>query len=266
MEKKNKDKNNKEANMPLGGHLRELRNRIAVCIVFLVIAFLAALYFSQDIVRFLTGLGTGYGYKFVYIAPQELLMQQFTVSLIAGLCVCAPVIFYQIWAFIRPGLTKRENILFVAALLSGLIFFVVGIFFAYRVMLPFMLHFLIQISTGSDISASISVEKYINFLLTIFLIFGFIFELPVISILLTQMGLLKVEWMKKATRIVIVVIFLISAIVTPPDIISQIMVAVPMIALYELSIYLSAFLLRLRRRRHKKETDDKNESPSAGIK
>ncbi|MCD7744213.1 MAG: twin-arginine translocase subunit TatC [Lachnospiraceae bacterium] len=235
--------------MPLSGHLRELRNRLGICIVSLVVAFLVALYFSQDIITFLTDIGDVYGYEFVYIAPQELLLEQFSVSLVAAVCIASPILIYHIWAFIQPGLKKNENSMFAAVLISGLICFVIGILFAYKIMLPFMLKFLIGISAGSGITASISVEKYVSFLLTIFLIFGVIFELPVVSVLLTQIGLLKVEWMKKAFKPAIIVIFLIAAIVTPPDIVSQTMVAFPMIGLYELSILLSSFLLRFRRKK-----------------
>ncbi|MCD8105410.1 MAG: twin-arginine translocase subunit TatC [Lachnospiraceae bacterium] len=215
----------------------------------LVAAFLVALYFSPDLIEFLTNMGTVYGYEFVYIAPQELLMQQFSIALIAGVCICLPVILYHIWAFIQPGLKTNENSLFLAAIISGLICFVIGILFAYRVMLPFMLKFLIDISSGSGITASISVKEYLSFLLTIFLVFGIIFEMPVVSVLLTQMGLLKVEWMKKGFRPAIIVIFFVAAVVTPPDIISQTMVALPMILLYQLSILLSSLLLRFRRKK-----------------
>ncbi len=239
----------KEKNMTLSGHLRELRNRVVVCLVCLVICFLAALHFAPDIIDFLTDLGKEYGYTYVYIAPQELLMQYFSVALLAGVCVTLPLILYQIWAFVQPGLKKNENILFLAAMISGLLCFALGIFFAYKIMLPFMLYFLIDISKGSGITASISVQNYMSFLLTIFVIFGIVFELPVVSVLLTQMGLLKVKWMKTGRRFVIVLIFFIAAVITPPDIVSQIMVAVPMIGLYELSILISALLLRLRRRR-----------------
>ncbi|MCD8012621.1 MAG: twin-arginine translocase subunit TatC [Lachnospiraceae bacterium] len=242
--------------MPLSGHLRELRNRLAICIVSLVVAFLAALYFSQDIITFLTGMGDVYGYEFVYISPQELLLEQFSVSLVAAICIVSPILVYHIWAFIQPGLKKNENSLFAAVLISGLICFVIGILFAYKVMLPFMLRFLIGISAGSGITATISVEKYVSFLLTIFLIFGVIFELPVVSVLLTQIGLLKVEWMKKAFKGAIIVIFLIAAVVTPPDIVSQTMVALPMIGLYELSILLSSFLLRFRRKKKAEQSEE----------
>jgi sec-independent protein translocase protein TatC len=122
-----------------------------------------------------------------------------------------------------------------------------------------MLRFLINVSIGSDITASISVQNYVTFLLTIFMIFGVVFELPVVSVLLTQMGLVKVSWMRKGTKIVIVIIFIVAAFITPPDIVSQVMVAIPMIGLYELSIVISSILLKLRR---KKPEDAENEAES----
>lgn len=235
--------------MPLSGHLRELRNRLVICIICLIVFFLVGLHFAPDLVKILTDIGEIYGYTYVYIAPQELLMQYFSIALLAGVCISFPVILYHIWAFVRPGLRKNENFLFLSAMLFGLVCFVVGVLFAYKIMLPFMLRFLIDISKGSDITASISVQNYITFLLTIFMIFGIVFELPVVSVLLTQMGLLKVEWMKKGRRVIIVVIFFVAAVITPPDIVSQIMVAIPMIGLYELSIIICSLLLKVKRLR-----------------
>lgn len=248
-----------EKNMTLSGHLRELRNRLVICILCLIVFFLVGLHFSSDFVNLLTGMGEAYGYEYVYIAPQELLMQYFSIALLIGVCITLPVILYHIWAFIQPGLRKNENALFLSALFFGLICFVIGIIFAYKIMLPFMLRFLIDISKGSGITASISVQNYISFLLTIFMIFGLVFEMPVISVLLTQMGLLKISWMKKGTRVIIIVIFFIAAVITPPDIVSQIMVAIPMIGLYELSILISSILLKLRRKK-KDDASDENES------
>ena len=239
----------KEKNMTLSGHLRELRNRLVVCLVCLIISFLVGLHFAPQLVDFLTDIGKTYGYTYVYIAPQELLMEYFFVALIAGVCVTLPLILYNIWAFVQPGLKKNENMLFLSAMFFGLICFIIGIIFAYRIMLPFMLYFLIDISKGSGITPSISVQNYLTFLLTIFMIFGIVFELPVVSVLLTQMGLLKIKWMKQGRRFIIVVIFFVAAVITPPDIVSQIMVAIPMIGLYELSIIISSLLLRLRRKK-----------------
>ena len=239
--------------MALSGHLRELRNRLLVCVICLTAVFTVSLYFAGDIVELLTDIGKAYGYSYVYISPQELLLEHFSVALVASLCVSLPLILYQLWAFIRPGLKKRENVFAVLAMCFGLVCFAGGVYFAYRLMLPFMLEFLIGITEGTYISAAISVHNYISFLLTIFVIFGVVFELPVVSVLLTQLGLIKVEWMKKARKAIIVVIFFVAAVITPPDIVSQIMVAMPMLLLYEFSIILCWLLMKIRRRRDEKE-------------
>lgn len=265
MGKKRKKQAEKDGKtMALSGHLKELRNRLMVCVVCLVVVFTVCLYFAADIVKLLTDIGRAYGYRYVYLSPQELLMEHFGVALVAAVCVTLPVILYQVWAFIRPGLKARENILSVLAMSFGLVCFVGGVYFAYKLMLPFMLEFLIGIREGSGIAASISVHNYISFLLTIFVIFGIVFELPVVSVLLTQLGLVKVEWMKKARKVVIVIIFFVAAVITPPDIVSQIMVAVPMMLLYQFSIILCWALMKFRRKEpEEEEKEDETEEEKA---
>ena len=245
--------------MTLTGHLKELRHRLVICVICLVATSLAGLHFAPGLVERLTDIGRGYGYSYVFLAPQELLMQHFSISLLASVCITFPVLLYQIWAFVRPGLKKKENLVFVLAVTFGLLCFLVGVYFAYRIMLPFMLEFLIGVSAGTEIAASITVANYITFLLTMFMIFGIVFELPVLSVMLTQLGLVKVEWMKKGRRFVIVIIFFVAAVITPPDIVSQIMVAVPMIGLYELSVILCTILSKLKRKK-KKEAEEEEEA------
>lgn len=247
-----KKQDNPDKEMSLSGHLRELRNRLLVCVVLLFAAILAGLNQAPRFVGLLLEIGKEYHYRFIYISPQELLLQYFFVALVAGICVTLPVTVYQIWAFIRPGLKKGENLVFLFAIVFGMACFAAGIYFAYRIMLPFMLEFLISLSSGSGVTASISVQNYIHFLMTIFIVFGLVFELPVVSILLTQMGFLKVQWMKKGRRVVIVVIFFVAAVITPPDVVSQVMVVIPMMALYELSILLCTVCQYLKERALKK--------------
>ncbi len=239
-------KGSENGEMSLSGHLRELRNRLLVCVFLLVIAMLAGLHFAPQLVTLLLDMGRTYGYRFVYISPQELLMVYFSVALIVGLCATLPMILYQLWAFARPGLKKGENLFFLFAMIFGLICFCGGVYFAYRVMLPFMLYFLISLSKGSGVSAAVSVQNYVTFLMTIFMIFGLVFELPMVSVLLTQMGLLSPKLMKAGRRVVIVVSFFLAALITPPDVVSQVMVAVPMIGLYQLSIFLCAICQKLK--------------------
>lgn len=250
---KSKASKNNEKRMKLTGHLKELRNRLIVCLLILFIGTIVGLGFAPRVVEHLLGLGEVYGYQYVYLAPQELLMQYMSVALIFGLVCAMPVIMYEVWAFARPGLTKRENLAFIFSLIFGSICFCVGVYFAYRIMLPTMLLFLSTLENRAEVAAAISVQNYISFLLTIFIIFGVVFELPVISVVLNALKLLKVEWMKKGRRFVIVISFVVAALITPPDVISQIMVGIPIIILYQLSIILCLIMEKLRRRRPKRK-------------
>ncbi len=240
--------------MSLTGHLKELRNRIIVIVVLLLVSFSVCLTYASRFITFLTEMGEAYDYNFVYIAPQELLLVYFNAALIGALIVCFPVLAYEVYAFCSPGLTKKERSFTLGALGVGTIFFVVGVAFAYFIVLPFVLRFLIQFTGEVDVAASISIQQYISFLLTMFVIFGAIFELPVITVLLTGLGIIRPEWLIKGRKIMIVLIFVLAAIITPPDVVSQVMVAVPMIGLYEISILLSKMVFK-----SKKDKEDSEE-------
>ena len=244
--RKKTDAANSDGTMSLYGHLKELRNRIAVVVVLLLVAFTACLSFAPRFITFLTDMGKAYDYVFVYIAPQELLLVYLNTALVGALVVCFPVVAYEVYAFCSPGLTKRERTFFIGSLLAGTVFFVVGVLFARFISLPFVLRFLIQFTGEVDVAASISIQQYIGFLLTIFVVFGLVFELPVVSVLLTGLGLIRADWLRKGRKIMIVVIFILAAIITPPDVVSQVMVALPMSLLYELSIGLSSLVGRRR--------------------
>lgn len=255
---KNKKKN-ANGEMALTGHLSELRNRLIVCIIFLVIGFGVCFHFSTDIVNFLVDQGRGYGYEFVFIAPQEMIIQYLKVGIVGAVIICLPVLLFEIWAFVKPGLMKNENLFFLFAMLLGLCCFAVGVAFAYFISLPFMLQFLININTSAFVTATITVENYISFVLMVYLIFGIVFEIPMVSVVLTKLGLLKPEWMKAARPYMIVVMFVVAAIITPPDIVSQTMVAIPMIVLYEISILLCKVFRKQRDKKLAQETDDNEE-------
>ena len=239
MQNKAKGAPNPDGSMSLSGHLRELRNRILVCVLLLLAVFALCLSFAPRIVTLLTDMGKRFDYVYVYIAPQELFLVYMNVALVGAVVVCFPVLAYQVYAFCSPGLSGKERTYISGALIAGALCFLLGVAFAYFISLPFMLRFLIQFTGEVDVSASISIQSYISFLLTVFVIFGLVFELPVVTVLLTGLGIVKAEWLAKGRKVMIVIIFVLAAIITPPDIVSQIMVAVPMLALYELSIVLS---------------------------
>ncbi|MBR4475048.1 MAG: twin-arginine translocase subunit TatC [Oscillospiraceae bacterium] len=234
-----KNHNNPEGNMSVSGHLRELRNRILVCLILLLVVFSVCLNYAPRIITFLTDMGEKYSYVFVYIEPQELFLVYISSALVAAVAFCSPLLAYEAYAFCSPGLSRKERVTVTGSLFAGAVFFIIGVLFAYYISLPFMLNFLIQFTGEVDVSASISIQQYISFLLTVFIIFGLIFELPVISVLLTGLGLIRAEWLIKGRKVMIVIIFVLAAIITPPDVVSQVMVAVPMLGLYEISILLS---------------------------
>lgn len=247
MKKKAKEPVSPDGSMSLSGHLRELRNRILICVILLVVVFGICLSFAPRLVTLLTDMGRRYDYVYVYIAPQELFLVYMNVALVGAVVVCFPVLAYQVYAFCSPGLSGKERGYISGALIAGGLCFLVGVAFAYFISLPFMLRFLIQFTGEVDVSASISIQQYVSFLLTVFVIFGLVFELPVVSVLLTGLGLVKAEWLVKGRKVMIVIIFVLAAIITPPDIVSQIMVAIPMLALYEISIALSRVVGRARK-------------------
>ena len=216
-----------DGSMTLTGHLKELRNRLIICAVVFVVSVVITLMYADRLIDILTAMGQGY-YTFVSIAPQEKLMQYFRVSLLAAFVITVPVALYQIYAFAKPGLKKSETFFLKLVILLGLALFCVGVLFAYKLMMPFMLRFLSTGIEGADyIQTTTSIESYVNLCLTMFVIFGCVFEMPLVTIILSKMGIIYPELLKKVRGVAIVCIFLVAAVVTPPDIVSQCMVALP---------------------------------------
>ena len=241
-----------DGSMPLTGHLKELRNRLLICVVPFVGLSAAFIPMADRLMKLLTDMGKQFGYRYIYLAPQELLIEYLRIAVLGAFLCCLPLILFQIWSFARPGLDKGEKRMFGFSMVFGLLCFCVGVLFAYKVTVPFMLQFLIGLSSKT-VSAAISIEKYTCFLLTVFLIFGIIFELPLVSVVLTNLGLIQASWLVKARKPAIVVSFVVAALITPPDIFSQIMVALPIILLYQVSIWLSALFEKLRKKREAEE-------------
>ncbi len=246
-----------DGSMTLTGHLKELRNRLIICAVVFVVGVVVSLAYADRLIDLLTAMGRDY-YEFVSIAPQEKLMQYFRVSLLAAFVITVPVALYQIYAFAKPGLKKSETFFLKLVILLGLALFVVGVMFAYKLMMPFMLRFLSTGIEGADyIQTTTSIESYVSLCLTMFIIFGCVFEMPLVTIILAKMGIANPQLMKKGRGVAIVVIFFIAAVVTPPDIVSQCMVAFPMVLLYFVSIFLSGIFYKPR------DTDEDDEEEEA---
>lgn len=239
--------------MTLVDHLSELRRRlVAVAVVFLASA-VVCFHFSNLAVEELVRIAVGAGYRLVYLAPAEMFSQYIKVSLVGALSLSVPLILYEVLAFVRPGLKKKETRMLALALLSGLVFFVGGVVFSFLLIFPFLLTFFFNINASSYVVASVSIANYIDFVMTTLVTFGVIFEMPVVIALLTSLGVITPEMLLKSRKFVIVIIFVVSAVITPPDVVSQLIVAGPMLILFELSTRVSALLYKSRRKRMEAE-------------
>ncbi len=234
-------KENPEKNLTLTGHLAELRKRIIISAIFFLLGAFVAYGFSDPIIRDMTDLAKDI--KFVFISPAELLLANFKIALIGGLIIAAPLLIIQIWLFVSPGLNKKERSYVSASILMGGVFFLIGAMFSYYMVIPTMLVFFMGFQMDI-IEPMISFSSYLSFILSTVVAFGIIFELPILMILLTRFGIVKISFIKRNRKYIILAIFVVAAIITPPDVISQLLLALPMIILTEVGIILSSLLAK----------------------
>lgn len=246
----------RESRMSFVSHLRELRNRIFTVAAFFIIVSCISYMYVDQIFTYLIEVSPGY--SFIYTDPAELFMQYFKLSLMIGLIASVPLIAYEIWAFVCPGLKQNEKNALTIALVAGFLFFIIGAVFAYVVIIPTMLEFFVNVSVSGNVKPAITVQNYISFLLSLMITFGIIFEIPVITSMLTYLGLIKSVYLVKGRRYCIFAIFLISAIVTPTtDIINLLMMSVPMMILFEISIVLCKGIERHLNKKRRREVNER---------
>ena len=225
---------------PFVSHLIELRDRliralIAVGIAFAVLAFFpgpAGLYdlLAQPLVAHLPD-----GTKLIATNVISPILVPLKITLMAAFLVALPVVLYQVWAFVAPGLYSHEKRLVLPLVVSSTVLFFIGVAFCYFIVIPGMSKF-IQAFAPSAITAAPDIEQYFGFVLTLFLVFGIAFEVPIAVIVLARMGIVSIDQLKKWRGYFIVGSFIVAAVVTPPDVISQLALAVPMCILYEIGI------------------------------
>lgn len=236
----------KEDSMTLMEHLDELRKRLTIIVIVNVLATILLFGKTNDIMTYL--LAVNPGLDLVYITPSELLTVYIKLSFIIAIVICSPVTIYQIWAFIEKGLYKNEKIYIAITLIFGVMLFIIGVLFCYFLVLPTTLDFFIRIAI-EEVTSMISIDSYVSFVNTMLLSFGVVFELPVLVFLFTKLEILKPEFLKKNRGIIIVGIFVVAAFITPPDVISQIMLALPLMLLMEISILICTFVDKLNRKK-----------------
>ena len=216
-------------------HLEELRWRLFKAILSVVIMALIAFYFSDELFKLLI----------IPLGDVKLHVTEVTgsfyaylkVSFFAGIFGALPVVFYQLWMFISPGLYKQEKKVVIPLVTISSLLFLIGAAFCYFVVLPLALKFLIGFS-GDILNPIITVGSYISFTGLLLIAFGFAFELPIVAYFLGRVGLISSSFLAKGRRYAIVAILILGAVITPPDIFTQVLLAIPIYLLYEISIIL----------------------------
>lgn len=232
---------------PFLSHLAELRKRLFIIFFAVLTATCISYYFVQMIIEDVLGLAGG-KIDFIYISPPELFLAYIKLSLVAGIAVAFPVIAYQIYGFLRPGLEKKERRYVLISIVGGTAFFIAGVVFSYLVVLPMVLSFFINMRINA-VEPVMSVGSYIGFISTSLLSFGLVFEMPMLVLLLSQFGLVTSEFLQKNTKYIVFGIVVVAAIITPPDVISQILLVGPMLVLFEISVLLAKLTERGRKKR-----------------
>ncbi len=226
-------------------HLVELRDRMIRSLLVVMVLFVVCFYFAPDIMRFLSQPlleALPAGTKPIWIDQAGAFFTLTKIAFLSALLMSLPWVLYQAWAFVAPGLYAHEKKFALPLVLSSVFFLVVGIAFAYTFVLPAAYKFFIAMTARTGAEALQDLQKYWDFTLAIFFGFGITFEVPVVEMLLVKLGMVSVDQLRHARRYVVVGAFIVAAILTPPDVISQFMLAVPLILLYELGIYLARFI------------------------
>ncbi len=255
-----------EDKQPFMGHLEELRKRLIASAIAVGVGFAASYAFAERLFGLLVAPLQAVmpkGDQLIFTNLPEMFFTYLKVSLLAGIMLVAPYIFYQLWMFIAPGLYQREKKYVIPFVVTSTILFVGGSLFGYFVVFPFGFKFFIGFS-NEYVKALPSVKQYFSFAIKLLFAFGVVFELPVVMFFLAKMGVVTPQWLKKNRKYAILMTFVIAAILTPPDVVTQCMMAGPLIILYEISILVAKIAWRSKKKKEEDEDPAKenNDTPA----
>jgi sec-independent protein translocase protein TatC len=264
-EKTPPDQDNQEPEQPFVSHLLELRDRLLRMVLVVLVIFVALFPFANDIYTFLAEplmqhLPEGTSMVAIEVASPFLI--PFKLVLMLSVVLTIPYLLYQLWGFIAPGLYQHEKRLATPLLISSVLLFYAGMAFAYFVVFPLVFGFFTSMAP-EGVSVMTDIGHYLDFVNMLFLAFGIAFEVPVATVLLVAIGATTPEKLGHIRPYIVVAAFIIGMFLTPPDVISQVLLAIPMWLLYELGIFFSRFVVKARREREAQEETAHHETDSS---
>ncbi len=229
-----------ESKSPFTEHLGELRDRLVRSFIAVGVGFVSAYFFKEKLFEFLVrplviAMGDNANTKMIFTGLPEAFFTYLKVSLLTGIILATPVLFYQFWMFISPGLYRTEKKYFLPIVILSVFFFLLGSSFGYFIVFPYGFKFFLGFATDT-IHAMPSMKEYLGFASKMLLAFGFVFELPLVLTFMARMGLVTVPFLKQNRKYALLLFFVGAALITPPDVITQVMMALPLMILYEISI------------------------------
>src|SRR5216684_3242102 len=250
--------------MPLLDHLIELRKRLIYALLGFFLVFFVTFYFAKPIFSFLIQPAVQDGYKVSVFDIFEFFFVTVKLSAFVSLIVGFPLIAVQIWLFVAPGLYRQEKRAFLPFLIATPFMFYAGCAVMYYIVLPYVINFMLTQYAPPDIEKTLRSSDYLERILQLVFAFGFAFEMPVLLTLLLRVGIISTAGLRAKRRYAIVVCFIVAAVLAPPDVISQIALAVPLLAFYEISILIGTWIEKKREEEDKKaeEADNKVDAGS----
>ncbi|MCU9615321.1 twin-arginine translocase subunit TatC [Caldibacillus lycopersici] len=230
--------------MTIFEHIAEIRKRLIYIVVFFVLAMVGSLFIAEPVIVFLQHTEEAAVLQlnaFRLSDPLKIYMQ---MAFVISCVITAPVILYNIWAFIAPGLYEKERKVTLSYIPISVLLFIGGISFSYFILFPFVIQFMTNLGEHMHIQQVIGINEYFEFLFQITIPFGLLFQMPVIILFLTRLGIISPAFLSKIRKYAYFVLLVIAALITPPDLLSHMMVTVPLLLLYEISIGISKIAYR----------------------
>jgi len=225
-------------------HITELRKRLVIVVVFFFLAVIAGFLLSGPIIIYLQHTDEAKALTLNAFNLTDPLMVYMKFAFIIAFVITSPIILYQLWSFVSPGLYEKERKVTLSYIPISVFLFLLGVAFSYFILFPFVIDFMERISNKLDVNQVIGINEYFSFLIQLTLPFGLLFQLPVVIMFLTRLGIVTPMFLSKVRKYAYFVLLVIAALITPPELASHLMVSIPLFILYEISIWVSRVTYR----------------------